>query len=247
MADGETHTALYLLPDGSQVPGRANAIVVSAQDIAAAVGPYTALPPGFFVGMAERETGSASNECDIDYNADGSVKARTYGLFQLSRGDAIAAGDLAAAADPTLLCEVDRACRVVASVMADYRDAICIAAGVGAHDGYHGAPPAAVLWYMAWAHNNGLPTVLRSIASYNLDVDALKARPQNDYVVSKLIPYADTIVASCDEFPVVLPPDIDDSDPDAVAAALEAREPSRLPQLVTLLLVVGAIYYLVVT
>jgi hypothetical protein len=46
---------------------------------------------------------------------------------------------------------------------------------------------------------------------------------------------------------VVLPPDIDDSDPDAVAAALEAREPSRLPQLVTLLLVVGAIYYLVVT
>lgn len=184
-----SHLAQYRLADGSLSGSRSDAIYTDEATIVRLALQYSStVPAGFFVGLGRNETGLASNECDTDFNDDGSVRIRTYGVFQLSRDEAIFAASARAAIDPEDLTDVETSVDVCAAVTGAHYRAILAAAGLDE------ASATVDVWcYVAWAHNAGLGEPIKSIRTYGLDWNALKARPQNDYMVGKLIPYAENV------------------------------------------------------
>jgi hypothetical protein len=174
---------------------------VASADILALALKYTSvIPSGFVLGMTVRESGQKSNELCIDYRADGSERNRTYGLLQLDRGDAILASSLGfldaapAIADGEVFFDPDTnihaGCLVLESYLRRLQDA----------DG--GAGVQGDVWrYLCWGHNQGMPAALKSIAKYGMDWGKLVARPQNDYVRNRLIPYADYIISQMQLYP----------------------------------------------
>lgn len=136
------------------------------------------IPVAWFVSIIARETNGAWNEVDTDYDAAGNPRAlKTYGLCQLNAEEfakalsplavaSIAAGSPDSACDPAT--NVAAFARIMNQNLASI-DAACTAAGStpGDYDRFA---------YLAWSHNFGLPTVLKSIANYGCDWNACKAR-----------------------------------------------------------------------
>lgn len=144
------------------------------------------VPVGFVVGVAKRESNWTTNQIDTDYDADGNPRdAKTYGLCMITRAEALGALSLTAL-DTDGLLDPDTNVQVLCSLMAKYR----IMLEEVAQDGFKEED----MWcYLAWAHNAGVGQPLGSIQKYGLDWEALKARPQNEYVTSRLVPYAEAI------------------------------------------------------
>ena len=144
------------------------------------------VPVGFVVGMAKRESAWTVNQIDTDYDAEGNPRpAKTYGLCMITQAEALAALSLAAV-DTDQLLDPDTNVSVLCTLLARYRTAL----EAVAQEGYREED----LWcYLAWAHNAGIGQAVKSVRTYGLDWEALKARPQNEYVTGRLIPYAEEI------------------------------------------------------
>lgn len=144
------------------------------------------VPVGFVVGMAKRESAWTVNQIDTDYDADGNPRpAKTYGLCMITRSEALAALSLTAV-DTDGLLDPDTNVHVLCTILARYRTAL----EAVAQEGYTEED----LWcYLAWAHNAGIGQAVKSVRTYGLDWEALKRRPQNEYVTGRLVPYAEEI------------------------------------------------------
>lgn len=196
MGGNEKHIAMYRLPDGSLKAGRNNAILTTPAMIVSLAAPLWApRSPGFFAGIGDRETAFAINEEDTDFNADGSIKANTYGVVQSGRKqDSITSeSDLG----PVVARFVDE--------MNGNLTKIATAAGFDP-----AKPPRGAYAYLAWSHNAGLGGVpgkfgpLDSIKKYGMDWDKLKARPDNQkpgYMHDRMIPYGDAVLRYVDLYP----------------------------------------------
>jgi hypothetical protein len=158
------------------------------------------IPVGWFVGMAEREIGGRNvggpfkwNEVAADFNEDGSSKGGdTYGLFQVRKSAFAASLSLGALSD-SAACDPATNAGAFCRRMNANLSAIRLAAP--------NASEFDVWCYLAWSHNAGLGDALRSIANYGLDWDAAKSRPQNDWFLDRLIPYAEHIATRATDYP----------------------------------------------
>lgn len=158
------------------------------------------LPIGFFLGMAIRESGKATNEIDTDYDADGNPRsAKTYGLLQITQSEAAAALSLAAV-DTDQLLDPDTNLYVGASTFDAYSAALA-AAGFAAGAGGLPYVEDDVRKYVALAHNIGIGSATRSVATYGLDWSALVARPQKDLFRQRQIPYCESIEKYSMQYP----------------------------------------------
>jgi hypothetical protein len=185
------------------------------------------IPPGFIVGICERETnrgaqGACANQRDLDVDSD----HYTYGMAQCDRADAVKARSSAALSIEDLFDPATNVA-VLASVLEDYLTDICDAAGVDEE-----SPPLDVWAYMCWAHNQGLSAALKGIKTYGLDWEGMKARNQSAvdaaggqaaaasqinsgtaqgglkgayYVVTRLAPYADYVLSRIADYPSTPP------------------------------------------
>lgn len=174
-------TTRYRKPDGTLSASRADAILIDPSTVEQIAGNSSAvIAPPFVSGIARRETGLAVNEEDTDKNADGTVKAATFGLLQITKAEQARTGIAGDLNDPAVNIAVF--CKLMESNLGE----IAQAAGFSTV-----SIPADAWKYLAWSHNNGIGAVLKSIRTYGMDWNALKARPQNDYMTQKLIPYAE--------------------------------------------------------
>lgn len=145
------------------------------------------IPITWFVDIIERETNFAWNEVDTDYDAAGNARAlKTYGLCQLNSDEfgqalsllavaGIATGTPSDACDPAT--NIAAFCRVSNIRLGEIDAAVALYATANGATAAGGSPSDYDRYaYLAWAHNFGLPTVLRSIASYGCDWTATCAR-----------------------------------------------------------------------
>lgn len=151
------------------------------------------IPVGWFVGTVERESGRKWNEVDTDYDADGNPRTGkdTYGLCQVRKSEFVQALSIGAISDESA-CDPATNLSAFSNLMGRNLAAIRTAAP--------DAPDFDVWCYLAWSHNAGLGGVLKSIATYGLDWEAAKARPQNDWFRNRLIPYAEHIANRVNDF-----------------------------------------------
>lgn len=194
MSGNNKSIAMYRLPDGSLRAGRTNAILTTPAVIVSLAAPYWGnRSPGFFAGVADRETTFAINEEDTDFNDDGiTIKRKTYGPFQsdVSTDSVTTEGQLGPGVK-----------RFVVDMIKNL-EAIAKVAKFDAANPPRGAYP-----YLAWSHNAGLGGVpgkfgpLDSIKAYGMDWEQLKARDQNDYMRKRMIPYGDAILRYVDLYP----------------------------------------------
>jgi hypothetical protein len=183
-------TAAYVQDDGSESPSRSDSIGISDSALSTLWQAYSSsIPVGYARGVATRESGTnddgnfVSNEHDTDTQDDGSTR-ETYGIFQMNLTEAAFA--LIIPPTPSALIDPENNIKCAAVNFQAHLDAIADASGTDTTN-------SDVWCYLAWAHNNGIGAVLTSILKYGLDWTALKARPQNDYMTSKLIPYAEAV------------------------------------------------------
>jgi hypothetical protein len=196
MANGEYQIARWRKPDGTLSTSRADAIRIDLDSLRSIIESVSSLPVEFMVVMAQNETGDkpAINQEDTDYYADGSVKKETFGIYQLTESERNAAGEYGAdLLDPTVNVRVfstimERHLATIMETENKRRDGLGIERLT--------EPTIDVYRYLAWSHNNGIGAVTKSIAKYGLDWDALKARPQNEYMTGRLIPYAERATRS---------------------------------------------------
>jgi hypothetical protein len=194
MGGNSKSIAMYRLPDGSLKAGRANAILTTPAVIVSLAAPYWGnRSPGFFAGVADRETTFAINEEDTDFNDDGlTVKRKTYGPFQsdVITDSVTTEGQLGPGVK-----------RFVVDMIKNL-EALAKAAGFDSAN-----PPRDAYAYLAWSHNAGLGGVpgkfgpLDSIKAYGMDWEKLKTRDQNDYMRKRMIPYGDAVLRYVDMYP----------------------------------------------
>jgi hypothetical protein len=175
-------THIYRKPDGSYIGDKSYASKLSDQQVADLIlQSGTSIPASFLLEMMRNESGGIWNQQDTDHKADGKPIRTTYGLFQINLEDSISDDPL----DPA------NNVKSFAKTMESYLNAIGKAAGFDPSDGV----PTDAWYYLAWAHNYGLSTILTSIKNYGMNWAATKARPQSDHFVQKLVPYATRAVA----------------------------------------------------
>ncbi len=169
-------------------------LYLDASEVEAAVRANTSVVPvGFFVGMIERESGGKWNEVDTDYDEAGEPRTGldTYGLCQVRKSEFLRALSLGAVSDEAA-CDPATNLQAFSNLMGTNLAAI------------RAASPDALdfdVWcYLAWSHNAGLGSALKSIATYGLDWEAAKARPQNAWFTTRLIPYAEHIANRVGDF-----------------------------------------------
>jgi hypothetical protein len=184
----------YRQPDGSESTSRSNAITVDPATVAANAGGI--LPPGLYVGIAARETNFAINEHDTDFDANGNVVDNSYGLFQSPN-----AGDIS-----TDVNDFGAAMSSMQSICEGYYNQICNASGIDPSNPGNNDPFA----YVCWAHNNGIGAVLQSISTYGMDWQATITRNQSaasggdsgaQYMVNRMIPYANAVLGYIQQYP----------------------------------------------
>lgn len=186
-------TAAYVQSDGSEVTSRSSgAVGISLDAFATLWMAYSSrIPVGFAQGIQSRESGTltdgslCSNEHDTDLQDDGTTR-ETYGLFQMGKKEASLALVLPTADS---LIDPENNVKCAAVTFEAHLDSILSEANLD--------DPTDDVWcYLAWAHNNGIGAVLKSIDTYGLDWAALQARQQNAYMTGKLIPYANAVLSA---------------------------------------------------
>lgn len=160
------------------------------------------LPVGFFLGMAERESGLAWNEEDTDYDENGEARdTRTYGLLQLSRKEMAAALDLGAI-DPSFAIEPEANLRAGAATMARLSDALKLKASNSDYSDED------LMRYICWAHNAGLggDQAGTSAEKYGIDWQACLARNSPGSYAGpggRLEKYSDAVIERARQYPFV--------------------------------------------
>lgn len=149
--------------------------------------------PGAFAGVANRETRLKYNEEDIDYNDDGTVKRRTYGVYQ---------GD-----NPLSSSGVEIATTEFAGLLLNHLKSV---SKYGKFD-VRGPIPLDAYAYAAWMHNAGSDAT-KSLAKYGMDwqatiarnTAAYKASPDSSgakYMVERMIPYGNAVLSLVSQYP----------------------------------------------
>jgi hypothetical protein len=189
-------TAAYIISDGSESNSRGDATGIPESDLIQYWKAVSSrIPAGYALGVAARESGKSgdlyvTNEHDTDTQDDGS-EYDSYGIFQMGKTEA------AKALIPPLasfLIDPQNNCLCAAVNFESNLDRILAAAGLD-------TPNDDVWCYLAWAHNAGVGQPVKSIQTYGLDWAALKARPQNDYMTNKMIPYAEYVLSETRRVP----------------------------------------------
>jgi hypothetical protein len=191
-------SAAYILSDGSESSNRGDAAGIPESDLIQYWKAVSSrIPAGYALGVAARESGKAgdlyvTNEHDSDTQDSGDVY-ESYGIFQMGRTEAAKA-----LVSPTAASIIDpqNNCLIAAVNFESNLDKILDAAGLD-------APNDDVWCYLAWAHNAGVGQPVKSIQTYGLDWAALKARPQNDYMTNKMIPYAEYVLSETRRIPEI--------------------------------------------
>lgn len=190
--------AYYVKSDGSESQDRSDATGIDEITLSNLISRYSnRIPIGYFLGVAARESGKSgdlyiANEHDIDTQDDGSTYD-SWGLFQMGRTEALLAHVI-----PTTeqMIDPENNVRCAAYTFERNLDKILAAAGID-------SPSGDIWYYLAWAHNAGVNQPVTSIKSYGMDWQALKSRPQNEYVTGSLVPYAEFIYQEAERVPTI--------------------------------------------
>lgn len=174
--------------DGQTWSDRSARISLSRDEVASLAASVSALPAGYFVAMASNETGRSPNQRDIDFNTDGSQRAVTFGLFQIGAEEL---SDYGVGGDVMALLDAGQSVRAF-SIISSSRLAQIRQAAPNASDRDQFA-------YLAWSHNYGISTVLKSISKYGCDWEVAKERNiNNDHFTGRLVPYVERVLDAID-------------------------------------------------
>jgi hypothetical protein len=202
MPSAVKQTTTFYMPESGLALSRADGgspLTLSTDEIVRLVRENTSgVPVGFFVGTIERESGGKWNQIDLDYDKDtgeAKIGEETYGLCMVRKSELVRALSLGAVSDAAAL---DPATNLSAFSRVMNTNMAKLSAAAGAR----GESPSEfdLMCYMAWAHNAGIGSAVRSVSAYGLDWNAAKARPQNAWFTSRLIPYAEHIARRCADF-----------------------------------------------
>ena len=161
-------------------------------DFARSVG--SSIPVGFFVGTALKESGYDPNNISTDYYPDGSVKKISYGLYQISDEGGLESQAVNMYGGINAMLEPTAASGAFAFICETRLAEILNAAGLS-------APTRDAYLYLAWAHNYGQPTILKSISQYGMDWEAAKIRNASlTHFTTKLVKYAETIYSFVEKY-----------------------------------------------
>jgi hypothetical protein len=246
--------ALYYNPNDGTLSKQNQPMLAEIGDIVASARRYsTTLPPGLLVGVAKRETNYKYNECDIDYTdaSKNTVKKKTYGLFQMTVSEYLKQLVVINPLSPEEgACDMDNAIKAACSLLNGHLDKVISAAnasGMGIRVDNKLNPPSDVWAYVCWLHNAGSEAIT-SINKYGMDWNATKIRNvDNAYVHTRLEPYADEVIALCEQFPLELTSEGETTpelvaNSDVIETPLGDVDPFQQRLLIMMMLALGLIY-----
>jgi hypothetical protein len=204
---GDWHTyashAYYIDSEGNEQSSRSQyAVGITEGDLILYAQAYSSrLPPGYFIGVAKKESGVigdliVTNEHDVDDQRNDETgetrQYNSYGIFQMGKTEAIKAHVLPTA---DALIDAENNVKCAAVNFESNLDKILAADRENRNDSGDREIDNDVLRYCAWGHNAGISEPVTSIEKYGLDWNSAISRQQNDWFVNKLIPYTDEIIS----------------------------------------------------
>lgn len=208
----------YRRADGTFSTSKADRLFIDKDALfQIAQGASHAIPPGWFLAIASRESGYVlgsgyvTNEYDTDFNTDGTVRKQSGGLYQLDTGvlkdHGIIATDAQLADPAQVTIWFARVMEANLQQIAGQAEAAYDKPGNIQFP--WDQPPPDALYYLALSHNLGLGSVLTSISKYGMNAQQYAQRNPG---MTRQLAYADAARSGAAQ----------DAPPSALANAAEA-------------------------